>query len=125
MQTGMFRARYGVYTRRFQQRIWALYRGRGVPLSSLLLKRPLEFYIFEELQRRNPCGLPDSWKGFGHGSVAGVTGAFVGARSTLLKARTGLQNSGADAAGSSGGTDVTRKLSNGAIVEKLCGMCSS
>lgn len=98
----------------------ALYRGCSVPLASLLLKRPLEFCMFEELQRTNPCGLPDRWKGFGHGSVAGITGAFVGCPFNVVKVRVQDYKARAvDATSSCGGTSVARKLSNGAIVRKV------
>ncbi len=121
MQTGMFQSPLRCLHETVRaEGFLALYRGCSVPLSSLLLKRPLEFCIFEELQRRNPCGLPDSWKGFGHGSVAGITGAFVGCPFNVVKVRVqDYKTQALDAAGSSGGTKVARKLSNGAIVRKV------
>ena len=121
MQTGMFQSPLSCLRETVRaEGFWALYRGCSVPLCSLLLKRPLEFCIFEELQRRNPCGLPDSWKGFGHGSVAGITGAFVGCPFNVVKVRVqDYKNQAMRGAGSNSGTDVARQLSNGAIVRKV------
>ena len=65
----------------------SFYRGCSVPMAALLLKRPVEFAIFEEMQRANPLGVADGWKGFAHGSVAGLTGAFFGCPFNVVKVR--------------------------------------
>ena len=41
----------------------SFYRGCSVPMAALLLKRPVEFAIFEEMQRANPLGVADGWPG--------------------------------------------------------------
>ena len=88
LQTGMYQGPLQCVRETIRtEGLLALYRGCSVPLASLLLKRPLEFCIFEKLQRENPCGLPDSSKGFAHGCAAGITGAFVGCPFNVVKVR--------------------------------------
>lgn len=62
LQTGMYSSlRQCIADSTAKAGIASFYRGASVPLTSLLVKRPIEFYIFEELQTNNPLGVGDSW----------------------------------------------------------------
>ena len=88
LQTGMYMGlRQCLADSLGREGLASFYRGASVPLASLLFKRPIEFYIFEELQTANPMGASDSRKGFVNGSVAGMTGAVFGCPFNVVKVR--------------------------------------
>mmetsp|Transcript_25844 Transcript_25844/g.65161 ORF Transcript_25844/g.65161 Transcript_25844/m.65161 type:complete len:345 (-) Transcript_25844:216-1250(-) len=90
LQTGTLPVRsssfFNALSRSFRNEgFFYLYRGCGVPLTSLLLKRPIEFAVYESLNESRPGSY------FTNGASAALVGCALGCPFNIVKIR--VQNS--------------------------------